>query len=217
MSTKQLSELEVLKCHYAKLCNTMDIESLRHHFIERNIIQPYEFNEMATPRRKVEKLLQYINSSLQAENTSSFYTMLSIMEEHGSSDTKQLASKMRHLTTTSHRNRSCCTLTIDKAFLIFHDILVKTLPMDDSVFIAKLNSLDLLSDDKMDQVVSKVTRQDRAAYFLSFMKQTTRDFDELVEVMEDSEHHGVKQLARLIRAKLVKGAGINDTGLLLCL
>jgi len=52
---------------------------------------------------------------------------------------------------------------------------------------------------------------------LNFMKQTTRDFDELVEVMEDSEHRGVKQLARLIRAKLMKGAGINDTGLLLCL
>jgi len=97
---------QIFRDHFSKLCNTMvDIDNLLPHFVQENIIQVDDLEEIkAKPRTtdKVEKLLQYISGPLQAGNVKSFHTMLSIMEEHGTQATRELASTMRSLVTTDN-------------------------------------------------------------------------------------------------------------------
>ena len=100
MADTEPTEKQIFRDHYSKLCNTMvDIDNLLPHFVQENIIQVDDLEEIkAKPRTtdKVEKLLQYISGPLQAGNVKSFYTMLSIMEEHGTQATRELASTMRN-------------------------------------------------------------------------------------------------------------------------
>jgi len=104
MANTQHKEKEIFRDHYSKLCNAMvDIDNLLPHFVQKNIIQVDDLEEIkAKPRTtdKVEKLLQYIYGPLQAGNVNSFCTMLSIMEEHGTQATRELACTIRSLVTT---------------------------------------------------------------------------------------------------------------------
>ena len=100
MADTEPTEKQIFRDHYSKLCNTMvDIDNLLPHFVQENIIQVDDLEEIkAKPRTtdKVEKLLQYISGPLQAGNVKSYHTLLSIMEEHGTQATRELASTMRN-------------------------------------------------------------------------------------------------------------------------
>ena len=97
----QLKEKEIFRDHYSKLCNTVvDIDNLLPHFVQENIIQVDDLDEIkAKPRTtdKVVKLLQYISGPLQAGCVKTFHIMLTIMEEHGTQATRELASTMSSL------------------------------------------------------------------------------------------------------------------------
>ena len=92
-----------------------------------------------------------------------------------------------------------------KVFQQFYPKLVKTLPINDVIFMAELYSRDLLPDDLKEHVESLVTSAKKASYFLDHVIKpsiTIGDasrFDDLLNVMEDSEYQDVKELAKLIR------------------
>ena len=104
MTYNHPKEKDIFIEHYSEMCNTMlDIDYLLPHFLTQQIISVDDFTEITVkPRKtdKVDKLLQYIYGSLQAGSVNSFYTMLSIMERHGTQATRKLASRMRSLVTT---------------------------------------------------------------------------------------------------------------------
>lgn len=108
-------------------------------------------------------------------------------------------------------------MSTSKVFKEFYSKLVETLPMNDALFIAKLYSHDLLPDDTKEHVQSLPTRADKAMYFLdhvikpSVTTSVGSSFDQLLNVMEDSEYQGVKELAKLIRTSLRKRSS-NDNG-----
>jgi len=76
----------------------VDIENLLPHFVANKVITMTEVGEIQARLRtsdKVRQLLLCISGPLQAGNVKSFYAMLSIMEEHGTVATRELASTMR--------------------------------------------------------------------------------------------------------------------------
>ena len=96
-------------------------------------------------------------------------------------------------------------------FRQFYARLVKTLPMDDAVFIAELYSSDLLPADLKEHIESNAlpTLPKKASYFLDHMikpgvtsDEGGRQFYELLRVMDDSDYQGVKELAKQIRDAL---------------
>ena len=98
-------------------------------------------------------------------------------------------------------------MSTSEVFKQFFAKLAKSLPMDDPIFVAELFSHDLLPGDHYDQVESQSTRADKAVYFLNHaikpaMVTDAGSFDELLNVMEDSEFCNVKELAQQIRCKL---------------
>jgi len=101
-------------------------------------------------------------------------------------------------------------MSTSEVFRDFYAKLVKTLPMDDAVFIAELFSANLLPDDVKDRVQSMSTQADKTIYLLDHMIQPSvmsgvgRSFDDLIKVMENSEYNGVKELAKLISCRLRK-------------
>ncbi|XP_065898529.1 NACHT, LRR and PYD domains-containing protein 3-like isoform X2 [Dysidea avara] len=110
-------------------------------------------------------------------------------------------------------------VSTSKVFQLFYAKLVKTLPMDDAVFIAELFSANLLPGDVKDFVESKPSRAIKASYFLdhmiklSVMTGAGRSFDDLIKVMENSEYDSVKELAELIRCRLRKRPANSQTGI----
>lgn len=110
-------------------------------------------------------------------------------------------------------------LSSSEVFRQFYSKLVKALPMDDAFFIAELVTHNLLPDNIQDHVRAQPTSADKALYFLdhvirpSVSSDTGSSFDELLDVMEDSDYH-VNELAKQIRSSLREGCkGTNtDTG-----
>ena len=108
-------------------------------------------------------------------------------------------------------------MSTSEVFKEFYCKLVETLPMNDALFIAKLYSCDLLPDDIKEYVQSLPTRANKAMYFLDHVIKPSvttgvgSSFDQLLNVMEDSEHQGVKELAKLIRTNLRKRSN-SDNG-----
>lgn len=101
--------------------------------------------------------------------------------------------------------------TFSKVFQHYYPKLVKTLPMDDAIFMAELYSHSLLPDDLKDYIESLATSAKKASSFLdrvikpSVTSGVGRNFDELLTVMKDSEYHNVNELAKLIRTDLQEG------------
>ena len=97
-----------------------------------------------------------------------------------------------------------------KTFQQFYSKLVKTLPMNDVIFIAELYSRDLFPDDVKEHVESLATSPQKASYFLDHVIKPSvtsgvgRSFDKLLNVMEDGDYEGVsvRELAKLIRDSL---------------
>ena len=89
---------EIFTRHYASLCSTLtDVDHLLPYFVQDSIISTndvQEINAIVTTRHKVQKLLSHISGPLTAGDTKGFYVMLTIMKEHGSQSTYDLAIKM---------------------------------------------------------------------------------------------------------------------------
>ena len=85
----------------------------------------------------------------------------------------------------------------------FYFELVKTLPMDNACFRLRLYSAGLLPGNLKDEVQSKPTLADRAEYFLDQgVKNNTKNFLKLIEVLEKSEHDNMIDLAKQIRNEI---------------
>ena len=92
-------ECTVFTDHYAQLCDTMvDVCNLLPYFVQEKLIKVGDLEEINAKERtkdKVMKLLCFIDGPLQAGSVECFYTLLRIMERHGTVSTAELASKMR--------------------------------------------------------------------------------------------------------------------------
>ena len=101
-----------------------------------------------------------------------------------------------------------------KIFQQFYPELVQTLPMGDAIFMAILYSRDLLPGNLKEHIESLPTSVDKSSHFLDHVIKPSVNsgdasrFDELLNVMEDSEYQGVKELAKLIRDSI----GTVDNG-----
>ena len=98
MASEQLTEREIFKKYYASLCITLtDINGLLPFFVQERIISFHALEEISaiiTTQGKVGKLLLHISGPLTAGDATGFHKMLTIMKEHGSQATKDLAVKM---------------------------------------------------------------------------------------------------------------------------
>ena len=90
--------------------------------------------------------------------------------------------------------------------------------MDDTLFIAKLFTNDLLPGDLKSQLkLLHRTSADKAALFLdsviepSVIRDDGSSFDKLLNVMEGSDFEGVKELAKQIRTSVRKRSN-SDNG-----
>ena len=95
-----------------------------------------------------------------------------------------------------------------KTFQQFYSKLVRTLPMNDAIFRADLYSCGLLPGDLKEHIESLITSATKASHLLdhvikpSIMNGDGTRFDKLLSIMEDSDHQGVRELAKLIRDSL---------------
>ena len=109
-------------------------------------------------------------------------------------------------------------MSTSDVFKMFYLKLAKCLPMDDTVFRAELFVNDLLPGDHKERVESLTTESDKAVYFLDHVIKPSvtggdhgSSFDKLLNVMEDSDHQGVKELAKEIRTSQRKRSN-SDNG-----
>ena len=108
-------------------------------------------------------------------------------------------------------------MSANVVFAKFYHQLVTSIPINDALFRAKLFANDLLPGDHKERVESLPKKSDNASHFLDHVIKpsvTSNDgssFDKLLNVMEDSDHQGVKELAKLIRISLRKRSN-SDNG-----
>ena len=106
-------------------------------------------------------------------------------------------------------------MSTSKVFQQFYVKLVTILPMDDSLFLAKLFGYGLLPGDLKQKIKAEKTSVDKATCFLdhrissdvSVGNSTT--FNELLNVMEDSGN-SLKVLAEEIKTALKEGSVNTD-------
>ena len=86
--------------------------------------------------------------------------------------------------------------------------LVKCLPMDDTHFITKLTTQQLLPGDTESKIKTLSTPSDKASYFLSHVIKPaldiddTSDFDELLTIMQNCGYKHVRRLAETIEHEI---------------
>ena len=88
--------------------------------------------------------------------------------------------------------------------------LVKCLPMDDTHFITKLSSQELLPGDTENKIKTLSTQADKASYFLNHVIKPaldineTSDFDELLSIMQNCGYKHVRKLSVTIKYEIDK-------------
>ena len=99
------------------------------------------------------------------------------------------------------------TMNYKKAFSNNFEKLL-TLPMDDSTFIAKLATSNLLPGDTGRKIEAQSTPADKASCFLNRIIKSSLDadnidsFNKLLSVMEQCEYDHIKQLALEIKSAI---------------
>ena len=86
----------MFKASYAKLANVLPVKSLSHHLVSNEIITIDEEEEIAsipTSKEKASFVLRKIARSLEVGITNSYYTLLTLMQNHGG-DVAVLASQL---------------------------------------------------------------------------------------------------------------------------
>ncbi|XP_065905061.1 uncharacterized protein [Dysidea avara] len=92
-------EYKLYKKYFAEMTHTLtDIDTLLPYFISKEVINVQDravIKSKPRPSDQVNELLMYINGPLSVNDTTSFYSLLDVMEEHGNITTKQLANAMK--------------------------------------------------------------------------------------------------------------------------
>ena len=109
-------------------------------------------------------------------------------------------------------------MSTGEVFKQFYVELVTMLPVDDTIFLAKLFSCDLLPGNLMNEIKAEKTTVDKAMCFLN--SKISRDissgdfnsFNKLLNIMEESGHDSLKGLAKKIRTALRVETMIYVTG-----
>ena len=102
-------------------------------------------------------------------------------------------------------------MSTSEVFQQFYVELVTILPMNDSLFLAKLFAHGLLPGDLKQQINAKNTPVDKATCFLDHKISSdvsvgnSTSFNKLLDVMEDSGNDSLKELAEEIKIALKRG------------
>ena len=92
-----MPENRVFLKYYSDLVTTFSSTNLYHHFVSPSIITLVDCHEICSeknPDERAKLLLQKIGAALKINHSPSFYSMLTIMREHGSESMKRLANKI---------------------------------------------------------------------------------------------------------------------------
>ena len=99
---------------------------------------------------------------------------------------------------------------LKEVFQRFYVELVRALPINDAVFVAKLYSYQLLDHDLKSEIEALTTTIEKSQHFLdksiypSIDTDDHKRFDNLLIVMETSDDTSVIELAKMIRSSLRK-------------
>ena len=96
--------------------------------------------------------------------------------------------------------------------------LIACLPMEDSLFLAKLSEYSLIPGDTKDKIKSKDTQAEKAEYFISHVIKPSLevddiDFDKLLSVMSESGYRHVKELSYTIKSEIASLGGNSKTSM----
>ena len=109
-------------------------------------------------------------------------------------------------------------MSTSEVFKKFYVELVTILPVDDTMFLAKLFSCDLLPGNLMNQVMAKETRADKAMCFLNGKINCDisigdfTSFNKLLHAMKESGNDSMRVLAMKIKTALKEEFVINTAG-----
>ena len=98
----------------------------------------------------------------------------------------------------------------------YSEELVKCLPMNDTLFIAKLSTFNLLPGNINDQLQALPTQADKALYLLNHVIKPalaindTTSFENLLSVMEQCGYDHVKRIACIIKSQMSKGNNMDS-------
>ena len=108
--------------------------------------------------------------------------------------------------------------TISEVFKNFYVKLIKTLPLDDSLFVAELFACGLLPGDLKQQIKAERTPMDKATCFLDHTIShdvsvgNSTSLHKLLDVMEQSDNDSLKDLTKQIKIGLVGETMSNPIG-----
>ena len=112
-------------------------------------------------------------------------------------------------------------MTQTEAYEKYFEKIIKCLPMNDTLFIAKLSSHKLLPGDTNNQLEALPTPGKKAHYLLNHVikpaldTNDTSSFDNLLSVMEHCGYDHVRRLAYEIKSQIGKVKDI-ESGTYLC-
>ena len=90
----------------------------------------------------------------------------------------------------------------------FYPLLLHCLPMDNTLFFARLSQFDLISSDDRQHIQAKPTRLQKAAYFLDHIIEpggycsSNKMLQKLLNVMETEEDLALNKLSKEIKDKI---------------
>ena len=109
-------------------------------------------------------------------------------------------------------------MSTSEVFKQFYVELVTMLPVDDTMFLAKLFSCDLLPGNLMNKVEAERTPADKAMCFLDgkikhdISNGDDRSFNKLLDIMEESGNDSLKHLAMKVKTALTGEIIGNNSG-----
>ena len=107
-------------------------------------------------------------------------------------------------------------MTHNEAFDKYSEDMVKCLPMNDTLFIAKLSTFNLLPGNTNDQLQTLPTQADKALYILNHVIKPalaindTSSFENLLSIMEQCGYDHVKRIACIIKSQISKGNNMDS-------
>ena len=107
----------------------------------------------------------------------------------------------------------------EQVFKQFYVKLVKSLPMQNAIFLAELFSAHMLSLDLKRRIKAEKTPEDKAMCFLDdkiyhdISKGDFRSFDALLDIMKQKEFRVLNNLAEKIKTALVVEAAVNPSNI----
>ena len=107
-------------------------------------------------------------------------------------------------------------MTHQEAFDKYSEEMVKCLPMNDTLFIAKLSIFNLLPGNTNNQLQTLPTQADKALYLLNHVIKPAlhindaSSFENLLSVMEQCGYDHVKRIVCLIKSQMCKEINIES-------